>query len=94
MNLAKTKRNIILPVSLAIIAFLAVFGPWSSFSVSKFSQNQRFENILSRYNMIKGNEIIKPARTVSNEDKSEISQILSYFERSHKFSDVFTIRVD
>lgn len=88
LNFAKYKRNIIILIALSAIAFLAVVGPWSSYSVSKFSQNQRFEGILSRYGMIRDNAIVKPAQEVSEVDKKEISAILGYFSRSHTLDDV------
>ena len=88
LNFTKTKKNITLPISLAIIAMLSVTGPWSSYSISKFSQNNRFEAILVKNDMLKDNTIIKKETGVSDKDKTELSQILTYFERNHKLSDV------
>lgn len=87
-NFVRTRRNIIMPISLAIIALLSVVGPWSSYSVSKFSQNQRLESILLKYDMIRDNSIVKSGQEVSAVDKKEISEILSYFSRSHTLDDV------
>ncbi|MHB1393996.1 MAG: DUF4153 domain-containing protein [Clostridia bacterium] len=87
-NFVKTRRNIILPISLALIALLSVVGPWSSYSVSKFSQNQRLEGILLKYNMIENNSIVKSDQDVSEVDKKEISEILGYFSQSHTLNDV------
>ncbi len=88
LNFVKTRRNIILPISLALIALLSVVGPWSSYSISKFSQNQRFEGILMKYNMIENNSIAKSDQEVSAVDKKEISEILGYFSRFHTLNDV------
>jgi len=88
MSFTHAKKNIILPVSLALVAVLSVSGPWSSYSVSKFSQNKRFEAILIRNGMLKDSEIIKSEAEVSDKDKIEISEILTYFERNHKLSDM------
>lgn len=88
LNLSTRKRNIILVLSLSIIVFLSVIGPWSSYSVSEFSQNNRFRSILSKYSMIKDNKIVKPSREITNYDKNQISQILNYFSNNHKLSDV------
>jgi len=88
LNIMKTKRNIILLVSLSLIAFLAVVGPWSSYSISKLSQNQRLEGILMKYSMISNNAIVKPTQGVTDYDKREISQILYYFSASHTLNDV------
>jgi hypothetical protein len=88
------KKNIILPVSLALVAVLSISGPWSSYSVSKFSQNKRFEAILTRNGMLRDNEIIKSETEVSNKDKIEVSEILSYFERNHQLSDIKYLPTD
>jgi hypothetical protein len=84
----KSRRNIILPISLSVIAILSVFGPWSSYAVSENSQNSRFEHLLIKNYMLINNRIVKPSKTVSDEDEMEISQILGYFSNSHKLSDV------
>ena len=88
ISLKKNTRNIILPVSLAIIAVLSVMGPWSSFSVSEFSQNKRLEGILTRYDMIENNTIIKTKTELPDTDKTEITQIISYFDNSKRLKDV------
>jgi len=88
LNIAKSRRNIILPLSLAIIAVLSVCGPWSAYSISKYSQNKRFENIVTKNDMVKNNVIVKAPREVSNVDKAEISSILSYFSDKHSLNDV------
>lgn len=87
-NLAKKRRNIILPVSISIIIILSVFGPLNSFSISKMSQNNRLENLLEKYDMVQENGIVKSNSEISKEDKIEMSQILYYFNKSHKLSDV------
>jgi hypothetical protein len=87
-NIGRTKRNIVLAISLSAIAFLSVFGPWSSYSLSKLSQNNRLERILSKYDMVKDNMIVKSTKNVSEIDKREISNILSYFSRNHELTDV------
>lgn len=88
INFSKKRRNIVLPLALVLIALISVFGPLSSYSISKFSQNKRLERILSKYDMLKNNEIVKPKSVVSKNDKIQISQILYYFSNSHKLSDI------
>jgi hypothetical protein len=88
ISFRKVHRNVILPISLSIIAIISVFGPLSSFSVSKFSQNSRLSGILVRNEMLVENKIIKPKVDVSEKDKKEVSAILSYFERNHSLNDV------
>lgn len=88
ISFRKVHRNVILPISLAIIAIISVFGPLSSFSVSKFSQNSRMSGILTRNEMLIENKVIKPKADVPEKDKKEISAILNYFERNHSLNDV------
>ncbi|OGO78580.1 MAG: hypothetical protein A2Y23_12685 [Clostridiales bacterium GWB2_37_7] len=88
ISFRKVHRNIILPISLSIITIISVFGPLSSFSVSKFSQNNRMSDILARNEMLVENKIIKPKADVAEKDKKEISAILRYFERNHSLNDV------
>lgn len=86
-SFAKKIRNIILPFSLSIIAILSVFGPLSSFTISKFSQNNRLEKILIKNNMMKDNKI-QPSTNISTEDKIEVSSILNYFDNTHSLKEV------
>jgi hypothetical protein len=88
ISFRKVHRNVILPISLSIITIISVFGPLSSFSVSKFSQNSRMTGILVRNEMLVDNKIIKPKADVSDKDKKEVSAILQYFERNHSLHDV------
>lgn len=94
LNLAKKRRNIVMPISLAIIALLAVFGPWSSYSVSKLSQNIRFESILDRNAMIKNDLIAKPAAKITENDKNELSEIILYFSNKHSLKDLKYLPAD
>ncbi|NJD02766.1 MAG: DUF4153 domain-containing protein [Ruminiclostridium sp.] len=94
LNLAGNRRNIVMPISLAIIALLAVFGPWSAYSVSKLSQNLRFESILNRNSMIRNNLVTKPAGEISENDKNELSEILLYFSNVHSLKDLKHLPAD
>ncbi len=85
---SRRARNIILPVTLAIIAVLSVSGPWSCYSVSKLSQNNRLEKILTAHDMIKDKTIIKPSGDLPETDRKEISAIIRYFDRYHSLDDV------
>jgi hypothetical protein len=85
---SRKKNNIILPLSLAIITLLAAFGPWSSYSISIYSQNNRFEKIIQKYNMVKENTIVKSDEKITEKDQREIEAILRYFEYNHQFDDL------
>jgi hypothetical protein len=94
LSLSKKHRYIILPVSLAVIAILTVAGPWSSYSISKLSQNMRFENLLIKNNMLQSGKIVKASKEISKDDQKEITGILRYFERYHKLSDARYVSED
>ncbi|MEG2290039.1 MAG: DUF4153 domain-containing protein [Clostridium sp.] len=85
---SKKRKNIILPTSLAIIILVSVFGPLSSYSISKYSQNRRFEKIANRNNMVENGKVVKSTGQVSKEDQQEISSILHYFNNKHELKDV------
>lgn len=87
-SLARRFRNTVLPVSLAIVALLSVFGPWSAYSLSKFSQNARFEALVAKYNMVDGDTLQMPDRVIADEDKREIVSILDYFSRYHSLDEI------
>lgn len=87
-NLKKMRRNIIIPVSLSIIALISVLSPISAYSISKMSQNNRLTNILSTNGMLLDNKTVQPKEDISEKDKKEISSILSYFENNHNLDDV------
>lgn len=84
----KNANNVFLSVSLALVAILTVTGPWSAYSVSKYSQNQRFENILERHGMVSNKTLLKTDGELMMEDKREISAIIRYFNRYHSLKDM------
>jgi len=71
--------NIFIPVSLSIFALVSILGPLSAFSVSSFSQNQRFTALLEKNDMLQSGEI-QPGTDVSEEDRRNISSIVNYFD--------------
>lgn len=83
----KRPRNVLLPASLALIAVLAVTGPWSSFTVSKHSQNNRLVALLSKYELLEDNSII-PRPQLSAEAKQEISSVIAYFRDNHSLQNI------
>lgn len=92
-SLKKPLRNIIIPISLSLIVLNSVFGPLSSISVSKLSQNNRFEKILEKNDMISDGKIIKK-EDVNKKDKQEINNILTYFRDRHILEDVKLLEDD
>lgn len=84
----KKLTNIILPISLALITTISVFGPLSSYSISKYSQNKRLNEIFAKNNMIQDNKVIKASAEVPDEDSRHITSIVNYFDRNHSLRDV------
>lgn len=87
-SLVKKPLNILLPTTLVVIALLSVLGPLSSYSISTLSQNNRFEAILLKNNMLVDGKIQPAPADIAKEDKTEISGILAYFNTKHDLSDV------
>lgn len=85
--LKKETRNILIVLSAAIIAFLVVTGPWSCYSVSKYSQNARFERILFKNNMLVNGNIV-PVKEIPSEDQQSISSIIQYFQSYHSLKEL------
>ncbi len=89
----KPLRNIIIPISLSLVILNSAYGPLSSFAISKYSQNKRFESILIKNNMLSNGKIVKN-KEIPLEDKREISNIISYFNQSHELRDIKVLPKD
>ncbi len=77
-------RNIrIIPVTLCIGALLTFAGPWSAYAVSQASQVGRLLATLERNGMLEGGAVRRPARAVSDSDRTEISAIVRYLVETH-----------
>ncbi|WFA09384.1 DUF4153 domain-containing protein [Tissierella sp. Yu-01] len=83
----KPLRNIIIPISLSIVVLLSIYGPISSYSMSKASQNNRLERILEENNML-NNGVITSNTNLDSQVQNEISNIISYFYRNHSLEDI------
>lgn len=81
--ISKRPRNVFLPASLALVSVLAVYGPWSSYSISIRSQNHRLEKIAAAHDMIRNGRIVKSDAVLPEESRAEISSIITYFDRYH-----------
>ena len=76
------QKNIrVIPLSLAIIGTLSLFGPWSVFSVSERSQLHRMEAILMKYGIWKpGEKVTQSNKAVtSNYDAEQLRNVIEYF---------------
>jgi hypothetical protein len=77
-------RNIkLVPLSLCVVTLLAVAGPWGAYAVSRSSQIDRLERILSRHGLEPGPASRDTVRSVPFDDRREVSAILSYLRTGH-----------
>lgn len=66
-------RNIkMIPVSLAVVIFLSVTGPWNAFMLSRNSQVNRFEKLLEKYQMIENGEFKASNEVMSFNDYQQL----------------------
>lgn len=89
LNLSKHKNNQVIPLSLSILLIVSVFGPIDAYNASKYSQNLRFKQLLTKNNMLISSHIIPPAKQISEADNNNISSILNYFINYHSLNDVY-----
>lgn len=87
-NLRKGKRNIILIIVLVAMVFLSVVGPLNAFSVSKNSQNGRFNGILAGNGMLDADGGIQASDSITDEDLNELYEVVDYFRHNHELSDL------
>lgn len=92
-SIKKSLKNIMIPITLSILVLNSVIGPLSSYSISKYSQNRRFNDILNKNAMISGGNIVKNP-DISLEDQREINNILYYFNNYHSLEDVKVLEDD
>ncbi|NLC51128.1 MAG: DUF4153 domain-containing protein, partial [Firmicutes bacterium] len=91
--LKRDAMNIKIVLSLALVAVFAVSGPWSAYSVSKYSQNMQMKKLLLRNNMLVDGEIV-PSAEIPQSDKVSISSIVQYFERNHNLNELHVLPQD
>jgi len=89
----KNTANIRIVLAAGLVALLAVFGPWSAYTLSKFSQNKQLEKILAKNDMLVDGTII-PAKKISAEEQGRINSILRYFAERHSLADVKVLPAD
>ena len=88
LAIKKNTSNILIVISLSIITIVSVFGPISAFSISKNSQNKRFEVLLNDYQMLQDGKIVKPQQQLKEEERQKISSIVAYFNYQHSLKDL------
>jgi hypothetical protein len=84
--LSSRKKNIqLIPLSLCLFAFLSSFGPWSVFSVSRYSQQHRLEQLLVKNGLFKDGKVANARVNVSVKDRKEITATTEYIVSTHGY---------
>lgn len=83
----KNYKSSIAVILAIIVLVVSSYGPVSAFDVSKRSQNNRFENLLTELNMLDNGNII-PRMDLNDNQEKYINEFIQYFERNHSFEDV------
>ena len=77
----KFKSNFLVIAAICLL-LISIYGPFSSFSLSKkFPKDSVFRNMIENGEIIKNNEI-------SDINKKEISNFINYFDEFHEFKDI------
>ncbi len=74
----------VIPISLSIVAFLAVFGPFNAFNVSLKNQTKRFNEVLEANNLVKDKKISAADKT--NFSKADIDKLNASVEYLARYS--------
>jgi len=82
-SFSKVKNIKYIPITLAILAFITTFGPWGAFSVSKNSQWNRLEHVLSSNKLLTDGMMKKGEYKIPQKDYDNIVSILLYFNRDY-----------
>ncbi len=77
-------RNIrIIPVTLAVLAFITFGGPWSAYSISQASQVGRLETLLRQHEILQDGTLQPVLSMPPFADRREISAIVRYLTETH-----------
>jgi hypothetical protein len=72
-----------IPVSLAVVALLSTFGPWSATAVSRANQLGRLRAMLVREEVMTDGLLVSEPRSIEFEREKEISNIVKYLHDNH-----------
>lgn len=84
----KEKNYRFIPISLAIISLIAIYGgPLSSYGLSKYSQNARLKDVLVREKLLV-NDQVNLDKLPKAESQNEIVEVINYFKKNDRFEDI------
>jgi hypothetical protein len=98
--LVSRKKDIrLVPLSLCILAFLSVWGPWGAFSVSLNSQRDRLKALLEKDGLMANGKIVAkdPGHAIPFKDRKAISSVTDYIDEIHGYGalqPLFVINLD
>jgi hypothetical protein len=78
-----SRRIILIPGSLCVLALVTFFGPWSAYAVARRSQTHRLEQLLGRNELLVDGSAQPATRDVSYAERREISATLRYLIQTH-----------
>lgn len=78
----------LIPISLAIVHLLMVFGPVNGFMVSRMSQQNRLEKLLTKNQLFDGTKIVSNPKPIEKTDADQIRSIVSYLVKANNINDV------
>ncbi len=80
---SKSRDIRIIPIILCFLAYFSTFGPWGAFAVSKASQKDRLQTILTEHNILVNGRVQKAPAEVPFADSRNISNIVTYLVDAH-----------
>lgn len=81
--LSKQQDIRVIPVSLAIIIMLSVFGPQGAFSISRNSQLKELETLFNKYDALRNNELHAITKPVDSADRERLVSVINYLVDKH-----------
>jgi hypothetical protein len=87
-SISKIKNIKVIPVSLAIVAFISCYGPWSATNISVHSQLAKLETILNKDNLLKDGKLQKTTKSLSSDDTRQIDSYVNYLVNTHGIKSV------
>ena len=92
MIFRKSRNVTSLLCSLVIISLLALFGPWSMFSLPKSMQIKRFEQIANEYHILENGKIVPSVEPLNREQNIALSESIDFFMDTKKYRQDFAER--
>ena len=83
MIMSKRKDIRLIPILICLLAFFSTYGPWSAFAVSRSSQEERLQALMTNCGLLVDGALQKPAAEPSLEDRQGMSSMATYLIEMH-----------